>query len=250
MLVGATSALLSLVPPTYYSCAPAASLRRHALPCATLPSGGDQQKALVNLRNVLNRIEEEARIRAAAALEARQKTLIAGKLGLAHHRGADDDLLYADLQTLLATVETDMTIFYRCLADVPAAETDPTDLDDMALLGPLAEAYYQPDKMSPAYPPAMAAWLRRYIERIQADGTPDPLRKEQMNAVNPKYVLRNYIAQLAIDQAEAGDDTLVNTLLDVLRRPYAEQPAHEEYAAKRPEWARHRPGCSMLSCSS
>ena len=62
MLVGATSALLSLVPPTYYSCAPAASLRRHALPCATLPSGGDQQKALVNLLQQAGIVDEPERV--------------------------------------------------------------------------------------------------------------------------------------------------------------------------------------------
>ena len=71
-----------------------------------------------------------------------------------------------------------------------------------------------------------------------------------MNGVNPKYVFRNYLAQQAIDALEAGDAAVLERLMGCLQRPYDDQPEFEEYAARRPEWARHKAGCSALSCSS
>jgi len=71
-----------------------------------------------------------------------------------------------------------------------------------------------------------------------------------MNTVNPKYVLRNYMAQLAIDKATNGDVSLIEELHEMLKHPYDEQSEYEHWFAKRPDWARHKVGCSMLSCSS
>ena len=115
---------------------------------------------------------------------------------------------------------------------------------------PLIEAYYVPEQLTPKHKARISNWLRSYIKRIRNDGTPDDSRRQRMNAVNPKYVLRNYLSQLAIDKAEQGDFSIVNDLLELLRHPYDEQPDKEEFAAKRPDWARQRAGCSMLSCSS
>ena len=71
-----------------------------------------------------------------------------------------------------------------------------------------------------------------------------------MNGVNPKYVPRNYFAQQAIDALTNGDASVLERLMKVLRRPYDEQPENDDLAERRPEWARHKAGCSALSCSS
>ena len=86
--------------------------------------------------------------------------------------------------------------------------------------------------------------------RIERDGVALHTRIERMNAVNPKYVPRNYLAQQAIDAMERGDASVLERLMQVLARPYDEQSAHDDLAARRPEWARTKAGCSALSCSS
>ncbi|TXL09353.1 hypothetical protein BMR09_00975 [Methylococcaceae bacterium CS3] len=124
------------------------------------------------------------------------------------------------------------------------------ELSDEQLLAELHEAYYQPEQLTDLIKAQIIAWLRQYIARVQEDKTSDESRNQTMNSVNPKYVFRNYLAQLAIDKAEQGDHSMVNELLEVLRNPYNEQPAYQTWAEKRPDWARTKAGCSMLSCSS
>lgn len=168
------------------------------------------------------------------------------KLGLATFRPETDPELIGELDRVLQLVETDMTIFYRQLAELHPEMARDND----SLLAPLMGAYYQPEDLTAEVKQQIGDWLRRYLERVAGEGRGHDERKQQMNAVNPRYVLRNYLAQLAIDQAEAGDFRRIEEQLEVLRHPYDEQPGKEEFAEKRPEWARHRAGCSMLSCSS
>jgi uncharacterized protein YdiU (UPF0061 family) len=140
-------------------------------------------------------------------------------------------------------------IFFRELARVPVRE----QATDEELLAPLAGAWYRPEDVE-AEGEARALlvrWLRSWGERVRAGGIADDAeRRRAMDAANPRFVLRNWLAQEAIDAAEAGDLEFLHELHDTLRRPYEEQPGRERFAERRPEWARTRVGCSMLSCSS
>ncbi|UGS24681.1 protein adenylyltransferase SelO [Flavobacterium channae] len=163
------------------------------------------------------------------------------KLGLA----AEYESTFQDeLTTLLTTSETDMTIFYRNLANVVK-----TDTPDEALTK-VAFAFYQPDKIVTTLKTSWLNWFELYLIKLKEEQLADAERKAAMNLVNPKYVLRNYMAQLAIEAAEKGDNSLINELYTVLKKPYDEQSEYEKWFAKRPDWARHKVGCSMLSCSS
>ncbi|UCD33196.1 MAG: YdiU family protein, partial [Desulfobacterales bacterium] len=178
------------------------------------------------------------------------KTMMAQKLGLDTFESDTDDALLTELFAILPLVETDMTIFFRQLALIDGNSESADETRDADLMAPLMPAYYVADQLTGEYRARMGNWLRSYVQRLARDHTPHEIRQKRMNAVNPKYVLRNYLAQLAIDKAEQGDFSLVNELLEVMRFPYDEQPEKEDFAKKRPDWARNRPGCSMLSCSS
>ncbi len=175
------------------------------------------------------------------------REMIARKLGLKAYDPAQDDDLTGELFALLSAVETDMTIFFRQLANIGPELPNIPNAD---LLSPLEEAWYQPEQIVPAYRQRVLSWLAAYRQRLHTNATPNSARIARMNAANPRYVLRNCLAQQAIDLAGQGDPSLIEELLEVLRHPYTDQPGKAAFAAKRPDWARARPGCSMLSCSS
>ena len=183
-----------------------------------------------------------------AMFEERHQAMATAKLGLSRYADGDDDLL-RELSALLQLAEADMTLFYRTLSDVDAVQlSQDTGRDDQALVRPLLPTLYR--ELSADEVARFAAWLRTYADRLGRDRVEPSLRRERMRAVNPKYVLRNYLAQLAIDALNAGDPAKLHELSRALEHPYDDQPEFEHLAAKRPEWARQRPGCSMLSCSS
>ena len=180
------------------------------------------------------------------------RRMMADKLGIGLQVGVDtatgDDPLVADLWPLLAEVDIDMTLFFRGLTTIRGEAATPDD--HASLLAAVSSGFYESEGGAAVDRNPLGEWLARYQARIREEAIPDSVRCGRMNAVNPLYVPRNYLAQLAIDKAEAGDFTLVREMLEVSRHPYTEQPGREAFAAKRPEWARHRAGCSMLSCSS
>lgn len=176
--------------------------------------------------------------------EAEQRRMSAAKLGLEAWREGDgedgDDALFAELQRVLQAGEMDMSLFYRRLGEVDAAAP---------AVEAFAEVFYD-ELRRDAVAADFAAWLKRYAARVQTQALPAAQRKTRMDAVNPRYVPRNYLLQQAIEAAEEGDLSGVTELLEVFRQPYAEQPGRERFAARRPEWARNKAGSSMLSCSS
>ena len=141
------------------------------------------------------------------------------KLGLQAFKPDLDDGLIAGLLEILQLAETDMTIFYRRLASLDLDAKPADEINEATFIEPLLDAYYVPEQLTPETTARISAWLRRYHDRVREDGTDNETRRKRMNAVNPKYVLRNYLAQLAIDKAEQGDPSMVHDLLELLRHP-------------------------------
>jgi uncharacterized protein YdiU (UPF0061 family) len=155
--------------------------------------------------------------------------LLHAKLGLATFQEDDRDLFDAMFK-LMQDNHADFTLFFRRLGalqvDAPAADA------------PLRDLFI--DRA------AFDAWAASYRARLRQEHSVDAPRQARMQRTNPKYVLRNYLAQLAIEQAQHGDYSGVDKLLAVLERPFDEQPENDAYAGLPPDWA----GKLEVSCSS
>lgn len=156
-------------------------------------------------------------------------TLLHAKLGLQETRDGDA-ALFDNMFTLLQDNHADFTLFFRRLGELR--------VDEPAADEPLRDLFI--DRA------AFDAWATEYRTRLRQENSVDASRREAMHKVNPKYILRNYLAQIAIEQAQNGDFSGVHKLLAVLERPFDEQPENESYATLPPDWAAHL----EVSCSS
>ena len=203
---------------------------------------------LFKLANALYPLIEEA-----AGLEAilgnyqkkyteKYNDMMRSKLGL-FDKHNDDSLLIKDLESILHLTETDMTIFFRNLNQFSSEKAKEG-------INIISDAFYMPEEVTGVIRKKWARWFETYAKRLELESMSVEERVVKMNQVNPKYVLRNYMAQLAIEAADKGDYTLINELFNLLKKPYEEQTEYQKWFVKRPDWARHKVGCSMLSCSS
>lgn len=164
------------------------------------------------------------------AFGARLDELLHAKLGLFDARD-EDSALFDDMFKLLQANHADFTLFFRRLGDLPREGGVEQD-------APVRDLFIDRE--------AFDAWAGQYRARLRLEDSSDELRRAAMHRSNPKYVLRNYLAQTAIEQAQNGDFSGVHKLLAVLERPFDEQPENESYAALPPDWAAHL----EVSCSS
>ena len=172
--------------------------------------------------------------------EQKELAMKRAKLGLSIPHENDTQLI-TELEQLLEVSVCDYTLFYRQLPDFNS-ETNTLDW--------IIQTSYNQDLFTEKNTKNWLHWFTKYNQRLSFEKDIITERKIKMNLVNPKYVFRNYMAQVAIDAADNGDYSIIEELFQLLKKPYDEQPENQKWFAKRPNWADDKIGCSMLSCSS
>lgn len=171
--------------------------------------------------------------------ESKWRLMMLRKLGIFQLPGEE---FISNLEKLLYETQMDMTIFYRSLPDLSSLEGDDLNnqLQECSYLESIAEDQFT----------LWQQWFYDYRQQILSEGQEHNVRREQMHNVNPHFILRNYVAQMAIDKAHDGDYSLVRQCLKAVEHPYEDHPSHKGLTSMRPKWAENKAGCSMLSCSS
>ena len=163
------------------------------------------------------------------AYSTKMDALLHAKLGLKDTQEEDGKLIDS-MFTIMQNSHVDFTSFFRRLGELRL--TDPASDE------PLRDLFI--DR------PAFDAWAVQYRARLKREQSVDAERRLAMHAVNPKYVLRNYLAQIAIEKAQNKDFSEIAKLLAILEKPFDEQPQHDKYADLPPDWASEL----EVSCSS
>lgn len=180
---------------------------------------------------------------------------VANKLGLVDYdatlkSGGEDDQLGKDLWEVMTSTPTDYTVFFTALAKTLQTGftevADNTDATVDALYKEVSQSFYQPDSVSEEAQAAYKQWLLRWATRVNA--IPADHAADLMRRTNPQFILRNYLSQQIIDQAEQGDYSLLDEVSVLLQSPY--EHSDSDYQKIRPQWATAKPGCTMLTCSS
>ncbi|MFT4600550.1 MAG: hypothetical protein ACI857_000724 [Arenicella sp.] len=168
--------------------------------------------------------------------------MMADKLGILDSTSVQKSFI-DETEKLLFKSQIDMTIFYRKISEVENLKFE--DLWHTVEFS----TYLEKEKLKDTKKD-WEAWFIEYQSILIREAVDSSSRISKMKQVNPKYVLRNYMAQLAIDAADKGDYKIIDELYNLLQNPYEDQPEMEKWFAKRPDWANDKVGCSMLSCSS
>lgn len=158
-----------------------------------------------------------------------------------------DQQFVRELWDLLAERETDFTLFFRELSLWPREISPHKSLDIPEFF---KAAWYESPEIGTSFEQRIVLWSREYLDRMTREGRASTLRNQERLAANPRFIFRNYLAQTVLEQIDEGDTQALHTLIEALKKPYEEQPEREHLARRRPDWAKNRVGCSMLSCSS
>ncbi len=145
------------------------------------------------------------------------QSLFRQKLGLTQAQDSDITLIERLLQAMHDS-KVDFTSFFRGLSNVKQAQ-------------PSAEIHLQNQFLDSC---AIDQWFTDYARRLQQEASHDESRKAEMDLVNPKYVLRNHLAQAAIEKAKQQDFSEITTLLTILSKPFDEQREFSDYSLPPP----------------